>query len=83
MQIALYLRVMDAEIINTFKAQLGDKFDEVEINRIIQEARGAAVDAFSSLSSVEGKSMDVVYKYYFEYLNNAYNNYLIQKGITL
>lgn len=83
MQIALYLRVMDAEIINTFKAQLGDKFDEVEINRIIQEARGAAVDAFSSLSSVEGKSMDVVYKYYFEYLNNAYNNYLNQKGITL
>ncbi len=83
MQIALYLRVMDAEIINTFKAQLGDKFDEVEINRIIQEARGAAVDAFSSLSSVEGKSMDVVYKYYFKYLNTAYNNYLNQKGITL
>lgn len=73
----LLLKVPTA-ILNTIKTQLGDKFDEVEITRLLHQAVSETKNAVNKETNA-----DVIYKYFFSSFNRLYEDYLAQKGYTI
>ena len=73
----LLLKVPTA-ILNTIKTPLGDKFDEVEITRLLHQAVSETKNAVNKETNA-----DVIYKYFFSSFNRLYEDYLAQKGYTI